>query len=74
METQNCTHTISTPSLPPTAHFPSFGKRLLEMMLGWSARSRQRRDLAGLNDVLLRDIGLTSRDVEREITKPFWRP
>lgn len=36
-------------------------------------RVRQRRALAGLNDALLRDIGLTQRDVAREVVKPFWR-
>lgn len=37
------------------------------------ARRRQRRALAELDDRLLRDIGLTSYDVTREIEKPFWR-
>ncbi|GAB2177889.1 DUF1127 domain-containing protein [Dongia sp. agr-C8] len=36
-------------------------------------RARQRRDLAALSDHALRDIGLTRRDVEAEIGKPFWR-
>ena len=36
-------------------------------------RARQRRALAALTDALLRDIGLTRRDVEAETGKPFWR-
>ena len=36
-------------------------------------RSRQRRDLAGLSYLHLRDIGRTRVDVDIEIGKPFWR-
>ena len=37
-------------------------------------RQRQRRALLRLDDRMLRDIGLTRADVEREADKPFWRP
>jgi uncharacterized protein YjiS (DUF1127 family) len=37
-------------------------------------RARTRRALARLDDRLLRDIGLSRADIEREIEKPFWRP
>ena len=36
-------------------------------------RARQRRDLATLSDHALRDIGLSRRDVDLEVGKPFWR-
>jgi uncharacterized protein YjiS (DUF1127 family) len=36
-------------------------------------RARQRRDLAGLSEHSLRDIGLSRADVEIEINKPIWR-
>jgi len=39
----------------------------------WRERARQRRHLAGLNDHMLRDIGLTRGDVMAESSKPFWR-
>ncbi len=39
----------------------------------WSELARQRRQLAGLSDHTLRDIGLTRADVEMEIRRPFWR-
>jgi uncharacterized protein YjiS (DUF1127 family) len=39
----------------------------------WRERARQRRHLAGLNDHILRDIGLTRGDVMAESSKPFWR-
>jgi uncharacterized protein YjiS (DUF1127 family) len=39
----------------------------------WRHRMRQRDELAGLNDHMLRDIGLTRGDVVWEVAKPFWR-
>ncbi|UCH72846.1 MAG: DUF1127 domain-containing protein [Rhodospirillales bacterium] len=45
-----------------------------KMLALWYERSRQRRDLARLDDRLLRDIGLDRATVELEIAKPFWRP
>ncbi len=38
----------------------------------WLERSRQRRALAGLDERLLRDIGVTSAQARREAAKPFW--
>ena len=40
----------------------------------WRARSRERRHLAGLDERMLRDIGITRLDAARECAKPFWRP
>ena len=39
----------------------------------WLDRYRQRDLLLGLDDRMLRDIGLTSDERVREATKPFWR-
>ena len=39
----------------------------------WVARVRQRRALAGLDDAMLRDVGITRVEVARECNKPFWR-
>jgi uncharacterized protein YjiS (DUF1127 family) len=42
----------------------------------WMDRSRQRsqlRELADLDDDLLRDIGVTREEALREAEKPFWR-
>jgi uncharacterized protein YjiS (DUF1127 family) len=47
--------------------------RLVEVLLDWRDRARQRRRLAMLDHHMLRDIGLSSADVEHEIDKPFWR-
>jgi len=43
-------------------------------MQGWRQRSRERAELARLDDRMLRDIGMTRGDVWQEINKPFWRP
>lgn len=53
-----------------------FGDRVtvagLESLLTWRERARQRKALAGLNDRMRRDIGLSGADIHRESTKPFW--
>jgi uncharacterized protein YjiS (DUF1127 family) len=42
-------------------------------LLKMEDRARQRRALARLDDRLLRDVGLSRADVEREYSRPFWR-
>ena len=39
----------------------------------WRRRSRERTQLAGLDERMLRDIGLTRGDAQFRINKPFWR-
>ena len=39
----------------------------------WRERSQQRQALFRLDDRMLRDIGLSRSEVEREASKPFWR-
>lgn len=48
--------------------------RLLERLLSWSDRLRQRRQLLSMDDHLLKDIGLTRADIQSEAGKPFWLP
>jgi uncharacterized protein YjiS (DUF1127 family) len=36
-------------------------------------RQRTRRDLASLDDRMLRDIGLSRYDVEMELRRPWWK-
>jgi uncharacterized protein YjiS (DUF1127 family) len=43
------------------------------MINTWISRSRQRKQLAKLDDRLLKDIGLTRSQAEIEISKPFWK-
>jgi uncharacterized protein YjiS (DUF1127 family) len=39
----------------------------------WSARRRQRADLADLDTRLLADIGVSPQEARREAATPFWR-
>jgi uncharacterized protein YjiS (DUF1127 family) len=39
----------------------------------WIAQSDQRNMLAGMDDHLLRDIGVSDDDAHREASKPFWK-
>lgn len=47
--------------------------RLVDRLLDWQDRERQRRHLSSLDDHILADVGLSHGDVEEEIRKPFWR-
>ena len=39
----------------------------------WLETARQRRTLAALDDHVLRDIGITRVEAEREAERPFWQ-
>ncbi|MGH6816806.1 MAG: DUF1127 domain-containing protein [Hyphomicrobiaceae bacterium] len=45
---------------------------LRALLRTWMERGRQRQALAELDDRLLRDIGVTRAQAEREIAKPSW--
>ena len=47
--------------------------RSLDRLREWRQRSHGRRELAALDERMLRDIGLSQADVWREVNKPFWR-
>ena len=51
----------------------SVAGRLLATLRQWHRRARDRAELAGLDDRMLRDIGLTRADAEFLSSKPFWR-
>lgn len=48
--------------------------RVVEAPIAWLERMRARRQLAGLSDDMLKDIGVSRADVEHVVEKPFWRP
>jgi uncharacterized protein YjiS (DUF1127 family) len=48
-------------------------RRVLRVWSMWQERSAGRDALVRLDHHMLRDIGLTRADVERELMKPFWR-
>ncbi len=44
-----------------------------DRLLAWQDRARSRRLLRGLDDHMLRDIGIDRSVAEREGSVPFWR-
>ncbi len=46
---------------------------VLPLIATWVERHRGRRALRLLDDHMLKDVGLSRRDVDREADKPFWR-
>ncbi len=48
-------------------------RSILETLLVWQERDRQRRHLAALDDRLLSDIGISRAEAAREAAVPFWR-
>ena len=48
-------------------------RRIGDVVLKWLQRRRERRHLEMLDDHMLKDIGVTRADVEREVSKPFWQ-
>jgi uncharacterized protein YjiS (DUF1127 family) len=49
------------------------GNHFVTTLREWSRRSRERAELAALDDRMLKDIGLTRVDAEFLSNKPFWR-
>lgn len=47
--------------------------RLIDMLLDWKERARQRHELLSLGDRALRDFGASRADAAAEGDKPFWR-
>jgi uncharacterized protein YjiS (DUF1127 family) len=47
--------------------------RMIEAPIAWLERMRERQQLAGLSDGMLKDIGVSRADVEHVVEKPFWR-
>lgn len=47
-------------------------ERVAGAVLGWQQRAAERRHLAALDDRMLKDMGISRADVNRESTKPFW--
>ena len=47
-------------------------RRMIDTLLLWQKRRRQRRTLAMLGDDILKDIGITRLEAERESIKRPW--
>ncbi len=74
---QNCTDTLQDNALRTTGSFKRYVLRIprlaLDTLLMWQERAFQRRALEQLDARMLKDIGLSSADVQNEVRKPFWR-
>ena len=47
--------------------------RFVELVQAWQQRGRERRQLDYLGDHMLKDMGISRADIEREVSKPSWR-
>lgn len=63
---------ITTRRPTPAPARPGLLAALLKRVVLWREVIRQRRQLAGLNDAMLRDIGLSRCDAEGEYRRHFW--
>ena len=54
-------------------NFGSLAVRAVGNLLTWQERATQRHALATLETRILRDMGLSRADAQREAAKPFWR-
>ena len=45
---------------------------IVQTLENWAERARQRRELARLDDRMLKDIGLNRATMQAEVAKPFW--
>jgi uncharacterized protein YjiS (DUF1127 family) len=59
--------------VPARRHGPFRLTRLFDVLLLWQQRCRERRQLAGLSDHVLKDIGVSRADTDVEVRKAFWR-
>jgi uncharacterized protein YjiS (DUF1127 family) len=61
------------PEPPGRGHGPA-GYSWRERLREWRRRRRSRTSLAHLGPAMLKDIGVTYAEAEREANKPFWLP
>ena len=47
---------------------------VVDGLVTWQRRHKDRLHLMALDDRLLHDIGISAADVEHEVSKPFWKP
>ena len=46
--------------------------RALDLVFEWRARAVERDVMRSLDDRMLRDVGISRADLERELQRPFW--
>lgn len=74
---QDCMGTMSSASLPAPADakrtLTALPRILVDILLMWQERAFERRALREMDDRMLKDIGISATDADREGRKPFWR-
>ena len=68
------TPSLAAPRLTPAGGFGRLVTTALTRFSEWQERAEQRTHLAGMDERMLKDIGVTQVDAVREATKPFWKP
>jgi uncharacterized protein YjiS (DUF1127 family) len=58
-----------TSKAPLAGTFAAFN----QILATWRRRARERHELASLDHRTLRDLGLSSSEIQFEANKPFWR-
>ncbi len=54
-------------------HVEDAANQVTKTLKTWAERSRDRRQLAMMNDRMLADIGLSRTDIAVEVSKFFWQ-
>ena len=62
----------SMPRVAVRTAVPAWRTWLVGQLRAWFKRACERRELAGLSDEQLRDVGLSRYVIRREVEKPFW--
>jgi uncharacterized protein YjiS (DUF1127 family) len=65
--------TARTCPRPATAAVAPWLITALDLILAWIERAKQRTQLAELDRVSLRDLGLSEADIDTECRKHFWQ-
>ena len=75
----DCTHTSHDICVNSLVDAPSWGNRLMALLIAMSnavldaqRRASERHYLASMDEHTLRDIGLSRTDLQRELSKRFW--
>ncbi len=61
------------PNIQGSAASPRLLTNLVSQVVQWQERAWSRHLLRQLDDRMLRDVGLSRCDVDRECTKHFWQ-
>ena len=52
----------------------SDARKFASILILWQQRARARHAMAEMDERILKDIGLSARDMADEASKPFWKP